>query len=386
MQTSPANLTTFLMTRLKQLLSLSSKLFIYFLIGLFVNCSDSQIRFPIDQLNQKNIVESPSKPENSRITRVTFVAVGDIMLSRGVDHAIECEGNLLLPFSQLSELLSSTDFNFGNLESPVSGNDKIIGRGLIFNAHQHDLAGLVKYNFKIVNLANNHALDQGLKGLRFTQKYLEKMNISYLGVGENKIQAWQPKIIDINGIKIGFVGASYTSINDGGSIRNSYVARTDEFEYLKVSIEKLKNTADFIVVTMHSGVEYKRNPNRAQIDFARTAIDSGADLVIGSHPHWIQTFEKYQGKYIFYSLGNFIFDQRWQETKEGLVLCVSVLKTYDENSQKISTRLERIELIPIIIERVGMPRRATGKEKNSILKKIGTFNLSHEPEIFYANN
>lgn len=129
-----------------------------------------------------------------------------MMLSRGVNRAIERQGNTVLPFSQLEQLLNSTDFNFGNLESPVSGNEKKLGRGLIFNAHQHDLAGLVKYNFKIVSFANNHAFDQGLNGLRFTRKYLDGQKISYLGVGENLNEAWQGKIIAANGIKIGFIG------------------------------------------------------------------------------------------------------------------------------------------------------------------------------------
>ena len=370
-----------MMNQLKCFQFLFFKLSICILIGLTINCSDPQIQFSAEQPKATKIIEQTTKPEAIKESRIKFLAVGDIMLSRGVNRAIEREGNLLLPFSQLSDLLSSTDFNFGNLESPVSGNDKIMGRGLVFNTHQHDLSGLVKYNFKIVNLANNHAMDQGLKGLRFTQKYLDKLDISYLGVGENKILAWQPKLIEMNGIKVGFIGASYSSINDGGVIRNNFVARTDEFEYLKESIKQLKNESDFIVVTMHSGIEYKRNPNRSQINFARTAIDEGADLVIGSHPHWIQTFEKYHGKYIFYSLGNFIFDQRQLDTKQGLVLCITLLKKQSENSRNISTKLEKIELIPIVIERVGVPRPANSNETKMILKKIGATEQIILPEL-----
>ncbi len=347
------------------------KFLICLLLALTTSCNNSQNKFLPEETKAKTTNQQPVKNEELKETKATFLAVGDIMLSRGVNQAIEREGNPLLPFSQLDNLLSSTDFNFGNLESPVSGNEKRLGRGLVFNTHQHDLAGLVKYNFKVVNLANNHALDQRLEGLRFTQKYLEKQGVSHLGVGENKAEAWQPKIIAANGIRIGFIGASYSSINDGGVIKTGYVARIEEFENLKTAIRQLKTGSDFIVVTFHAGIEYTRKPNRSQINFARTAIDSGADLVIGSHPHWIQTFEQYQGRYIFYSLGNFIFDQRKPDTKEGLMLQITLQKKQSAESGESDTKLERIELIPIVIERIGVPRRATSKERQMILKKIG---------------
>ncbi len=314
-------------------------------------------------ITKKFVVNSPA------VSRVTFIAVGDIMLSRGVDRAIKREANPLLPFSQLRELLISTDFNFGNLESPVSGNDRVVGRGLIFNTDTKNIVGLRDFNFKIVNLANNHALDQGLKGLIFTQNFLDQQEIQYLGVGANKSQAWNPKIITANGIKIGFIGAAYSSINDGGATTNGFVARVEELGYLKAAIDELKVQSDFIVVTMHAGIEYTRKPNKEQILFARTAVDLGADLVIGSHPHWIQTFENYRGKYIFYSLGNFIFDQRKPDTKEGLVLLITIRRSVFEDAS-CRTEAEKIELIPVINENLGAPRRANFIETKMILDKI----------------
>src|ERR1044072_8509474 len=182
-----------------------------------------------------------------------------------------------------------------------------------------------------------------------------------MGTGENLEEAWQPKIIEIKGVKIGFVGASYASVNDGGVARNEYVARIEDTDRLKKAIEKLKaDGADFIITTMHAGVEYTRRPHQPQIDFARASIDFGADMVIGAHPHWIQIFEQYKGKYIFYSLGNFIFDQEFrQDTKQGLTLKITVTKNQaalrdsatadDLQGQRIGASLKRIELIPVII-------------------------------------
>ncbi len=347
-----------------------SGILVFGLLCLTAGCNDSYLPFPPEQSKAKILAAPPAKEEFAKESRANFIAVGDIMLSRGVNRVIEREGNPLLPFSRLDDLLGSTDFNFGNLESPVSGNDKRLGRGLVFNAHTHDTAGLIKYNFKIVSLANNHALDQGLKGLRFTQKFLDESGIQYVGVGENKPRAWQPKIIIANGIKIGFIGAAYSSINDGGAVKNEFVARLEETEFLKASIKKLKTESDFIVVTMHAGTEYTRKPHRSQIVFARTAIDAGADLVIGTHPHWIQTFEEYRGRYIFYSLGNFIFDQRKPDTKEGLMLQIILLRRTFEISPA-QTQIEKIRLIPVVSDRLGVPRRATEAETRAILKKIG---------------
>ncbi len=84
-------------------------------------------------------------------------------------------------------------------------------------------------------------------------------------------------------------------------------------ERLIGAIRQAREQADFIVVTMHGGQEYTLTPTNLQTDFARTAIDNGADIVIGAHPHWIQATERYKNKYIFYSLGNFVFDQEFSE-------------------------------------------------------------------------
>jgi poly-gamma-glutamate capsule biosynthesis protein CapA/YwtB (metallophosphatase superfamily) len=306
--------------------------------------------------------ETPAPaPEPDR--RVTFLAVGDIMLSRNVADKIVKSGDPLYPFRKMASILNEVDFSFANLESPFSGKDTFNpSPSLVFNAPRNAVEGLNKYKFKILNLANNHALDQGIGGIRYTREYLLQNGIEFIGAGENLDQAWEPKVLEVSGTKIGFVGASYASLNDNGKTTNNYVARIENTTRLKDAIEDLKTRSDFIVVTIHAGTEYKRNPNQSQIDFAYRAVDLGADIVIGAHPHWIQTIEQYNGKYIFYSLGDFIFDQEWsRETKEGLTLKIS-LKNRD---------LESIELIPVVIENYSTPRLASESEKKLILEKIG---------------
>lgn len=333
--------------------------------------------------NQPITNQTNTPPEQITESRVTFLAVGDMMISRGVARAIDRAGSPLAPFKKMESIFRSTDFNFGNLECPISGRDTAVGKGLVFNMRTKDLEGLKTYNFKVLNLANNHAMDQGINGLRNTHKVLDENGFTRLGTGDNLEEAWKPKIFEVKGVKIGFVGVSYVSINDGsGLARNDYVARMEDRDRLKKAIEQLKTDgADFIVATMHAGVEYTRRPHQPQIDFAKASIDYGADIVIGAHPHWVQIFEQYKGKYIFYSLGNFIFDQEWsRDTKEGLALKIHLQSRKSSVQSNSRTRVEQIELIPVVIENYSTPRPASEQEAQQILNKIGATEKIIKPQ------
>lgn len=237
---------------------------------------------------------------------------------------------------------------------------------MIFNALPELIEALSSMNFSVINLANNHALDQGEKGLKTTQKLLEEIGTKFVGSGNNEQEAWTPKIIEKNGIKIAFLGASYAAYNDDGTQMNSMIARMQHVEKLQAAIQEAKKISDFVVVSMHGGLEYTREPTKLQTTFAHTAIDAGADMVIGGHPHWTQKIESYNGKYIFYSLGNFVFDQEFSpETKTGLAIQVFLTKN------NTRTQLEKVELYPILIENYGQPRIMSGEASTQALQDIG---------------
>lgn len=338
-----------------------------------------ELQQELRSLFQKGSLLSQDNPEQ---TAITFIAVGDIMLSRRIAQTIQKKQDPNFPLAPISELLTSTDFNFANLESPFSSKDTFnAGRTFSFNAPKTNAKLLVDNKFSVVSTANNHAFDQGSDGIFTTLRILRDNNILPVGTATTTEQAWIPQILSIKKVKIAFLAASYASENDGGIRKNSYVARIEDTEKLKAALFLARQQANFVIVSMHAGIEYTRKPNEQQTAFARAAIDNGADIVIGAHPHWIQTIEEYKGKYIFYSLGNFVFDQDWsQETSEGLTIKVTLTTQGIQHTQgatindlqgtKIPLEIKQIELIPVIISKDLQTRKATDAESKKILDSI----------------
>ena len=320
----------------------------------------------------------------------TLLAVGDIMLSRNIGTKIEAARNPELPFEKIIPLVSEADIAFGNLECPLSDSAIRIREGLVFRCLIDDSAGLKSAGFDVLGTTNNHSFDQGRDALGFTAAYLKNVwGILAAGTGQNFDEAHTAQVISPHlssptsgeelkeGVKFGFLAYSYSARNDGGKTADEQIATITDLRQLNIDVLNAKAQADVIIVSMHAGIEYVRDPNQEQTDFAHAAIDAGADIVIGHHPHWIQTIEIYSpspspdegragegsksGKPIFYSLGNFIFDQSWSvDTTEGL----AVRFTFR------GKELRQAELLPVIIENNCCPRLATETETQNILKKI----------------
>ncbi len=305
-----------------------------------------------DSILDTTISDPPSK--------ITLLAVGDIMLSRHVGSKIIESGDNRLPFTKTAFSTSDADIAFGNLESPFYDKGPRVTEGMVFKAEPEFIEGLTYAGFDILSIANNHALNQGVAGVSYTLDWLETHGIASVGGGKNSQIAHQGKIIEKNGINFGFLAYSYLGYNDSPTSTNPIIAEMNE-PNLRKDVTALREKSDIVIVSMHAGTEYVNFPTDQQTSFAHTAIDSGADMVIGHHPHWPQIVEKYKDKWIIYSLGNFVFDQEWsQETKEGLMLKA----TFD------NTELSHLELIPVIIENYSTPRLTTNAEAYTILQKI----------------
>jgi len=293
----------------------------------------------------------PTPPPEPQPIRVRYYTVGDVMLGRRVQKTIDEKGDMEWPFRPMAQFYSDVDFTFANLENAFfSGkNPNVTPPGkhyAVLYAKPEHAKSLVKYKFTAVNLANNHAMDQDLKGLKETLSTLDAAGIVHTGTGLDLDAAWTPMYVDVRGLKIGFIGASYTSKNDEGQAKNPYVARIEDEKRLDASIKAAREKANFVVVTFHAGDEHKFKPNDRQKKFVRAAVRSGADIVMGGHAHVVQPAEKIDGKWVFYSMGNYIFDQPAFDNSESVGIELRLVLAPGEKQAKI----EKLLLHPIFIK------------------------------------
>ncbi len=310
--------------------SIVKSIFSYFLLAVLFVSALSFLKniFLLDaKINSLYLQAVINRPFSKKINFVTLFFVGDIMLDRGVELEIKKNGNsdFKFPFLKIGKDLKEADILFGNLEGPISDKGQKVGSIYSFRMDPKSVDGLLFAGFDILSVANNHIFDYSRVAMEDTFSRLKKAGIDYVGAGLNEIEAYLPKIKEINSTRIAFL-----AFNDLGSPyweakgERSGMALLDK-DKLEKSIKNAKNQADLVVVSMHFGEEYKTSPTPEQKELARLAVDLGANLVIGHHPHVIQPLEKYKEGWIAYSLGNFIFDQSFsEETMEGLMLKVLV--------------------------------------------------------------
>jgi len=246
----------------------------------------------------------------------TILLTGDMMLNRGVEDLIK-QNSVYYPFQRISQLLRGVDIVFGNLEGPVVKNPpKFPDNSLKFAFNPEVMKGISWAKFNLFSLANNHTLNWGKEGLEETKDWLRKYGINF--VGDPLSGSWRE------------LDAYFPSDNSDNII---FLAFNQIFPFLakeEEMIETVKavkslNSEKLLIISLHWGEEYQLTNSLAQQKLAHQIIEAGADLIIGHHPHVVQNIEKYQGKLIFYSLGNFIFDQCFSlETQQGLAVGVEV--------------------------------------------------------------
>ncbi len=253
---------------------------------------------------------------------------GDIMLDRGVTSSVN--KNFNSDYSKLFDnlnLLKDEDIAFANLEGPASDQGNDLHNLYSFRMNPSVIPALKGAGFDVLSVANNHESDWGRNAYIDTLNRLKENEIAYAGGGINSMEAENPVIIEKYGMKIGYLafsdkgpyGMIATQDNAGVLLANN--PRFDEI------IQNASKKVDALVVSFHFGEEYQTVHNDRQAQLAHRAIDDGAKIIIGAHPHVIQDTEVYKKGYIAYSLGNFIFDQRFSpETMQGMLLEVKLHK------------------------------------------------------------
>jgi AmmeMemoRadiSam system protein B len=247
--------------------------------------------------------------------QLTMLFFGDIMLDRHVGDKIKAAGGLAPIFAGLADsgILGSADLQSANLEGAVTdgGAHYPPANPIDFAFAPASVAQLKQFGFDYFNIANNHLADQGKNGIMETEKNLSALGFDFAGCADHQTGDCTAKVIDRNGYKIGLTGASmvYGSLDE---------------KSLLAKVKFLASSTDLVIAQMHWGTEYQHEANRNQISLAHQLIDAGADIVIGHHPHVVEGMEVYKDKPIFYSLGNFIFDQYFStDTQEELGVKIS---------------------------------------------------------------
>jgi poly-gamma-glutamate synthesis protein (capsule biosynthesis protein) len=262
---------------------------------------------------------------------ITLNFSGDHILGRSVNYLTTKSGDFTWSYKYISNELSKSDLTIINLESPLLKECPLTNEGFIFCGDYRNIAGLSLAGVDLIGMANNHAGDYGIDGVKETTKHLESSGILVSGTLDNQV-AYKG---------VGETKFAFLAFN---SIGNEPGVLPANEELIKNLLVEARGNSDFVIVQMHWGNEYTKELTSFQKNMGKFLIDNGADLVIGNHPHWIQDYEIYNGKYILYALGNFIFDQEWsKETKEGVIAKFTI------KNKKVS----KLEFIPIEIRNYG---------------------------------
>ncbi len=302
------------------------------------------------RLTARLAVPEGTEPAYDPADAWTIVAGGDILLDRGVSLALKAKGADFpfdggtvditgickdcspfgwdTPYTKRTgnkgvtrSLIEGADLAIANFENPAPNNFSFHGRGTVFTANPAYIKGMRKAGIDWVSLANNHIGDAGRKGMLQTMTNLDKYGIAHSGLGKNRKEAHQAALLDVGDVTVGILGYD--------TVARYYRAGTSTpgsawmtAKAVKADVKRARAAgADVVIVFPHWGVEYRATPSATQRALGKAAIDAGADMVIGNHAHWAAALEVYDGKPIWYALGNFVFDQTWSiPTMEGITL------------------------------------------------------------------
>jgi poly-gamma-glutamate synthesis protein (capsule biosynthesis protein) len=278
---------------------------------------------------------------------VNLTFAGDIMLDRGVRNSVlknfAGDYSKLFEKKDLANMFEKSDIVFANLEGTASDKGTDLHNLYSFRMDPGVVPVLAGSGIDVVSVANNHVGDWGSAAYTDTLARLKENEILYTGGGENLEEARKPTIIEKYGMKIGFLGFSDVGPEKmkAGDDKAGLLLSTEK--YFDETIKNAAKQVDYLIVSIHFGDEYKEKHNKRQEDLSHLAVDNGAKLVIGHHPHVIEDTEVYKNGYIAYSLGNFIFDQAFStNTMQGMLLQVRLSDSGQMSVRKNIVKLNKV--------------------------------------------
>jgi poly-gamma-glutamate synthesis protein (capsule biosynthesis protein) len=274
-----------------------------------------------------------------------LVFLGDVSPGRSMEAQLGRFGSAY-PWTGLGSLLREADLAVANLEGVLTTQGEPLDKSYLIRAHPRWSQTLVEAGLDLVTLANNHALDYGPAGLEETLLTLGALDVAVVGAGASREAAHRPALFNLDGLRVAVLGYAAARWNGSVDVPATERVAWAEPEAVQADVRAAVGEADVVVVLLHAGTEYAAEPSPDQVAVARAAMEAGADLVVGHHPHVTQTVERYRQGLIVYSLGDALFDIPRPAAMEGDLLRVHVTRE----------GLAQAELWPFWIEDAIRPR------------------------------
>jgi poly-gamma-glutamate synthesis protein (capsule biosynthesis protein) len=304
---------------------------------------------------------------------IIITAVGDVMLAGKWAPHLKKGGYELL-FHDVRGTLTSSDITLANLESPIAaGGQEFTEKKFRFRAEPAVAPALRDAGINLVTLANNHSMDFGGEALLETLQHLNNSGIAWVGAGENLTAARRMALYTIKGKRIAFLGYSLTRPTEFFAGRDRPGTAPGYEKMVTADISGARRQADYVIVSFHWGKEADIKVQAYQRSAAHKAIEAGADVIIGHHPHILQGIERYKNGIIFYSLGNFVFASK-STTADVSAL---IRMTFDKNRREA-------EILPLDVlhRRVGFqPQLLSGKRGAAVIDKLQRLSEPFRTEI-----
>jgi poly-gamma-glutamate synthesis protein (capsule biosynthesis protein) len=255
---------------------------------------------------------TPSLPEPAGES-ITISAVGDISLARQMVDWMQAQGPAY-PFALVAPYIDG-DIGFGNLEGALTDRGEPWPKGYNFRTPPQFASALTAGHISVVTLANNHIMDYGAVGLTDTIAALDAAGVQHIGAGADAAAAHTAVIVTVRGLRVAFLGYVLTPAEGGGFSITSWAAgpgkpgvAIGDAATIRADVAAARQAADFVIVAVHAGDEYRTTPNATQRTLAQAALDAGADAYIGAHAHVVQPVELRGRQLVAWGLGNFVFD------------------------------------------------------------------------------
>ena len=293
-------------------------------------------------------VSAADRPDND--SALTVVLTGDILLDRGVRKAIEHHGVDHLFSDGVDSVFHAAQVVVGNLECPATVIEAPVFKKFIFRAEPSWLEALQRHGVTHLNLANNHSIDQGRRGLIDTKENILAAGMVPIGAGANMAEASEPVLLAEQPRKVWLVPSLRLALENYAYLTDKPCVSQEPMDSLLQRVYRLRqqDSTAVIIVSLHWGAEHKLVPVPRQRLDAHLLIQAGADVLVCHHTHTLQTIEDYQGHMIYYSVGNFIFDQHKPLNSEACMVRLDITA----DSMAVTTMpVEIRQCVPYLVEK-----------------------------------